>query len=82
MSVGAGPLLALVFLVSACAPQSTREGSGVGGDQSARVTGPKKLTIALQREYDTADGGEGAFLLRDGLVLAARASRYLRSRPS
>lgn len=64
-------ILVVVLLVMACAPQSTAPGSqGQPSEERPRSTGPKTLTIALQREYDTAIEGEGVHLLRDGLVLS------------
>src|SRR5262245_39729885 len=63
-------VLALVLLMGACAaPAAPSGGPAPREDRPAQPAAPKKLTIALQREYETADGGEGALLLRDGLVL-------------
>src|SRR5688572_18255498 len=66
----------LVMLVASCAPAAPApvgSGTQLGAqpqDERPRATGPKTLTVALQREYDTAaDTGEGVYLLRDGLVL-------------
>ena len=57
---------ALGLVLTACAPQSGPGGSRSAGDENPRSAGPKILTIALQREYDTAVEGEGEYLLRDG----------------
>lgn len=59
-------LLALALLASACAPQVTPGPPGVAQGTEARP--PKVLTIGLQREYDTASGGEGGDVLHDALV--------------
>src|SRR5262245_34303885 len=62
-------VMMLGILVSACAAQAPASPAGGSVATDAPLAkAPKKLTIAIQREYDTADGGEGAYLMRDALV--------------
>lgn len=55
------------LLVTACGPQAAPAATQRPGDQG-QARAPKLLTIGMQREYDTANGGEGSDLLHDALV--------------
>lgn len=59
-------LLATAMLLGGCGPQGPA--AGAGGADRGQPRAPKLLTIGLQREYDTASGGEGGDVLHDALV--------------
>src|SRR5205085_1569857 len=60
-----------MLLLGACGSGATGRSSTDPRGDVPHAVAPKTLTIALQREYDTAtEAGEGRYLLGDGLVVS------------